>query len=285
MVRVAWVTDSTAYLDDRIKERFDVYTIPMTIIFGTEQFQEGVNITLDQFYKKLKSAPIPPKTSQPSVGMFVQLYETLQAEYDHIFSVHVSSKLSGTVFSAFQASELVNIPVTVIDSKILTYPMGVMIREGIRLHEEGNSIEAIGTYLEKMAVRNETYVLIGSLEQLHRSGRMNSAQFYLGSLLKIKPIISLTGGSLTVVEKVRSEKKATARIVEMFEKAYNNNLIKEVYLLYGLRDDKVKLLMEEIRKFAENVEIKICPLGTAIGVHAGEETIGISWFCPTPKEH
>ena len=278
MLRIAWVTDSTVYLDEAIKERGDVFTIPMTIIFETEEFHEGVNITLDQFYKKLKSAPTPPKTSQPSVGMFVQLYEKLQTEYDHIFSIHVSGKLSGTVSSAFGASKLVDIPVTVIDSKILTYPMGIMIRDGIRLHEEGNSIEEIGTYLEKMAERNETYVLIGSLEQLHRSGRMNSAQFYLGSLLNIKPIISLTGGSLTVVEKVRSEKKATARIIEMFENAYNNNLIDEVYLLYGLRDDKAKLLKEEIRQLSEDIEIKICPLGTAIGVHAGEETIGISWF-------
>lgn len=278
MSRIAWVTDSTVYLDEAIKGRVDVYIIPITIIFENEEFQEGVNISIDQFYAKLKITSNPPKTSQPSVGMFVQLYEKLQENYDHIFSVHVSGKLSGTVSTAFQASKLVNIPVTVIDSKILTYPMGVMIREGIRLCEEGKNIEEIGTYLEKMTDRNETYVLVGSLEQLHRSGRMNSAQFFLGSMLQIKPIISLTGGVLTVVDKVRSEKKATARMILKVEKALKNRVIEEIYILYGLRDDKAKSIKAEIRKLSDRVKIYICPLGTAIGVHAGEETVGISWY-------
>src|SRR5690606_4923606 len=110
-------------------------------------------------------------------------------------SIHISSKLSGTVSSAKQAAEIVNIPVTIIDSNILTYPMSVLVKEGIRLFHEGATIEEIKTELLDLRTKNETYVLIGSLEQLHRSGRMNTAQYYLGSLLQIKPIIELKDGA------------------------------------------------------------------------------------------
>lgn len=278
MERVAWVTDSSVWLDEDIQNRQDVFVEPITIFFEDEEYLDGVNITPERFYNKLRTSQSVPKTSQPSVGKFAQLYKRLQKEFDHIISIHLSGKLSGTLSSARQAANLVDIPVTVIDSKILTYPMGVLIREGIRLCEEGKDIKEITSYLTAMADRNETYVLIGSLEQLHRSGRMNGVQFFLGSMLSIKPIISITDGALSVVEKVRSEKKATARIIQLLNNALDKKDIKEIYILFGLNDDKAKDLKEEIKQISKNIKIKIYPLGTAIGVHAGEDTLGISWF-------
>jgi DegV family protein with EDD domain len=278
MKRVAWVTDSSVWLDGDIRNRPDVFVEPLTVFFEEEEYMDGVDITPEQFYTKLRTSGSVPKTSQPPVGKFVELYNRLQKDFDHIISIHLSGKLSGTLSSAQQAANLVDIPVTVIDSKILTYPMGVLLREGIRLREEGKDIEELSSYLTAMADRNETYVLIGSLEQLHRSGRMNSAQFYMGSMLSIKPIISITDGALSVAEKVRSEKKATARILQILENALKDKEIDEIYILFGLNDEKARTLREEIKQISTNLKISISPLGTAIGVHAGEETLGISWF-------
>ncbi|MCH1627361.1 DegV family protein [Ferdinandcohnia quinoae] len=278
MERIAWVTDSTAYLDEELRRNKDIYVIPITIFFDEEEFLDGVTIQPDEFFKRLKTTSTIPKTSQPSIGSFVDLYNQLAENYDRVISIHVASKLSGTYSSALQASEIVSIPVTVIDSKILTYPLSALLKEGIIRYQTGDSIEEIEGHIKRLADCNETYVLIGSLEQLHRSGRMNTAQYYLGSMLQIKPIISIEDGTLSVKEKVRSEKKATERVLDYLKKSLKSNNIEEVFILYGLHDDKAMEWKKKIREFAEHVKINAYPLGTALGVHAGEETIGISWI-------
>ncbi len=279
MGKIAWVTDSTGFLDEELSNHEDIYVIPMTVFFDEEEYRDGVTITPAQFFERLKTAKTNPKTSQPSIGSFVELYNSLEGKYDEIISVHISEKLSGTVSSARQAAELVNIPVTVIDSKTLTYMMSKLMKEGMKLIRDGKTSAEVKNHIADLAERLETYVIIGSLEQLHRSGRMNTAQYYLGSMLQIKPVIQINDGALSVKEKVRSENKATSKILGYLEDALANNQIEEVYILYGLDDSKTKEWEKKIREFApETISIKACPLGVAIGVHAGENTIGISWM-------
>ncbi|MEH7224378.1 DegV family protein [Bacillus sp. JJ1566] len=279
MGKIAWVTDSTGFLDEELSNHEDIYVIPMTVFFDEEEYLDGVTISPAQFFERLKTAKTNPKTSQPSIGSFVELYNSLKDNYDEIISVHISEKLSGTVSSARQAAELVNIPVTVIDSKILTYPMTKLMKEGIRLIEQGGSSSDVEKHIGELAEKLETYVIIGSLEQLHRSGRMNTAQYFLGSMLQIKPVIQIVDGALSVKEKVRSENKATSKILGYLKDAIAKNQLEEVYILYGLDDSKTKEWEQKIREFApDSISIKACPLGVAIGVHAGENTIGISWM-------
>ncbi|MDR4888620.1 DegV family protein [Fredinandcohnia sp. QZ13] len=279
MGKIAWVTDSTAFLDEELSNHKDIYVIPMTIFFDEEEYLDGVTITPTQFFERLKTAKTIPKTSQPSIGSFVELYNSLEDKYDEIISVHISEKLSGTVSSARQAAELVNIPVTVIDSKILTYPMTKLIKEGMKLIQNGGTSAEVEKLIVNLAQKLETYVIIGSLEQLHRSGRMNTAQYFLGSMLQIKPVIQIMDGALSVKEKVRSENKATSKIVGYLKDAVERDQLDEIYILYGLDNSKTKEWKEMIREFApDHISIEAYPLGVAIGVHAGENTIGISWM-------
>ncbi|WP_010283944.1 DegV family protein [Bacillus timonensis] len=279
MGKIAWVTDSTGFLDEELSKHEDVYVIPMTVFFDEEEYLDGVTITPAQFFERLKTTKTIPKTSQPSIGSFVELYTSLENKYDEIISVHISEKLSGTVSSARQAAELVNIPVTVIDSKILTYPMTKLMKEGMELIQDGGTSTDVKKHIVDLSERLETYVIIGSLEQLHRSGRMNTAQYFLGSMLQIKPVIQILDGALSVKEKVRSENKATTKILGYLKDAIKKNTIEEIYILYGLDDSKTKEWEQKIREFApDTITIKTCPLGVAIGVHAGENTIGISWM-------
>jgi len=278
LVKTAWVTDSTAFLDEELKYHPDLYINPLHIVLDDEEYLDGIDLTAEQLFTKLKLAKIPPKTSQPSVGSFQILYEKLEMEYDQVITILLSGKLSGTVSSSQQAANLVSIPVTTIDSKILTYPLTALIKKGMEWLSEGKSLDYIADKLETIRDTNEAFVLVGSLEQLHRGGRMSGVQFFLGSMLNIKPIISIVDGGLTIKEKVRSEKKAKEKIVDYLRISYENHKMKEVYILYGLHKEQADNWKNElIRQFSE-LNIICCPLGAVIGVHAGENTLGISWF-------
>lgn len=278
LTKIAWVTDSTAFLDQELKDNPNVFQIPLTVILDGEEYIDGVDLTADELFERLKSLKTPPTTSQPSVGAFQQLYEKLENDYDVIVSILLSAKLSGTVNSSEQAAKLISKPVYTIDSKILSYPLTALLKSGIHLAEKGLSVEEIIDQLSMVIESNETYVLVGSLEQLHRSGRMSGLQFFLGSMLNIKPLISIENGSLNAKEKVRSEVKAKDRIFDYLRKANEKQPIKEVYLLYGLHERVALEWKEELREEFTNIECITSPLGATIGVHAGENTIGISWF-------
>ncbi|MEH7117098.1 DegV family protein [Neobacillus vireti] len=278
MVKTAWVTDSTAYLDDELRNHPDLYTIPLTVLLDGQEYSDGIDLTPIELFQRLKELKNPPLTSQPSVGSFQSLYEQLSKEYDQIVTVLISGKLSGTVSSSKQAATLVDIPVITFDSHILTYPMSALIKKGMKLVENGHSMDSMLVQLEQIRDTCETYVLVGSLEQLHRGGRMTGLQFFLGSMLSVKPVISIEDGALNVKEKVRGEKRAKEKILDYFRKAYEENPIKEVYLLYGLHQEQAKTWELILNEQYPELKIISCPLGAVIGVHAGENTLGISWF-------
>ncbi|MFE8702137.1 DegV family protein [Cytobacillus sp. FJAT-54145] len=278
MKKVAWVTDSTASLDEDLKNHPDLYTIPMSILLDDEQFLDNVDLTPEQLFQRLKTLKTPPKTSQPSVGEFKQLYDKLAEDYEMICSILISSKLSGTVSSSEQASQLVDIPVTTIDSKILSYPLSVQIKKGMEWVTEGCSLETVKDRIERLRETHETYVIVGSLDQLHRSGRMSGLQFFLGSMLNIKPIISIRDGALEAKEKIRSEKKAKDKMIEYLQHSYEKYKFEDAYLLYGLHISQATEWMEELKEIFPNINFSCYPLGAAVGVHAGENTIGISWY-------
>ncbi|WP_043933667.1 DegV family protein [Bacillus sp. EB01] len=278
MKKTAWVTDSTAFLDEELRGNPDLYSIPLTVIMDGEEYADGIDLTAAELFAKLRELKTPPKTSQPSVGAFKDLFEKLAENYDEIIAVLLSSKLSGTVSSSEQAAQLVDIPVTTIDSKILAFPLSALLKKGIELAKEGKDSAAIKQELEKHRDENETYVLIGSLEQLHRSGRMGGVQFFLGSMLSITPIISIEDGKLEVKEKARSSRKAKDKIESYLRSAYEKHGFSEVYLLYGLHEDSALQWQKELEPQFPEIKFKRCPLGAVIGVHAGENTLGISWY-------
>lgn len=124
----------------------------------------------------------------------------------------------------------------------------------------------------------QSHVLIGSLEQLHRSGRLSGLQFFIGSMLNIKPIITFEDGALKIREKARSEKRAKLRIMKHLKHAYERHKIREVYLLYGLHEEEALSWKEEMKKVFPQITYFCYPLCSAIGIHTGENTLGVAWF-------
>lgn len=278
MKKIAWVTDSTACLEGELANHPHIYTVPIFILLDGEEFLDKIDLTPDELFEKLKTLKQPPKTSQPPVGQFKNIFDKLEENYDAVFSVLVSSKLSGTVSSSVQASQLVDIPVYTIDSKILSYPLTVQIKKGMEWLEKGLSIEVIKEKIERLRETYEAYVLVGSLEQLHRSGRMSGLKFYLGSLMKVKPIIQVVDGILSVKDKARSEKKAKEKIISYLRTSYERFKFKEVYILYGRHKEEALKWREELLQSFPSLHFSCHPLGATIGLHAGEDTIGISWY-------
>ena len=278
MEKIAWVTDSTATLDEELVNHPDVYSVPMIIYFDNEEYLDGINISFEEFYTKLTNSDVPPKTSQPSVGTFAELYNKLSENYDRIISIHLSKHLSGTISSSTQAAELVEIPVHTVDSKVLSYPLSAMVKKAISLYDKGHHAEEIISKLEEMTDKNETYVLIGSLEQLHRSGRMTGLQKFLGSLLQIKPIIAIEDGKLDVADRVRTDKKAVQRLHDLLDVAVAKGTVKEVFVLHGRDIDPAIDIKNTIEAKYPDLQTRLCPLSTTIAVHAGVNTVGVSWY-------
>ncbi|GAA0348263.1 DegV family protein [Bacillus carboniphilus] len=281
MKKIAWVTDSTMYLDHQLKEDPDLYVLPMTIFMDEKEYQDGVDLTPEEFYARLETTTTIPKTSQPSVGVFHALYEKLAENYDAIISIHISGKLSGTVSSSEQAAQMTDIPVYTIDSEILTYPLTALLKYGKKLLSQGMEIEEVVDNINKMKKSSETFVIVGSLEQLHRSGRLKGLSFYLGSMLDVKPIIRIKEGALEIKEKVRGVKKAKQALTKYFQKSYENHPISEAYIVYGLDDSEATMWAKTLKELYPETSFSAYPLGAVIGVHAGKNTLGICWFNDT----
>ncbi|AYK05553.1 DegV family protein [Brevibacillus laterosporus] len=276
--QIAWVTDSTAYIPADLREKHDIYVVPLEIIFSDGTYRDGLDMTPEQLYEKIEKTQEVPKTSQPSLGNFVELYETLKQKYDCAIAVHVSSKLSGTLNASQSAAKLAEFPVEIVDSKTMSYPITHMILQGMKMAKTGASPEKIASSLRLIAEKTESYILLGSLDQFYRGGRMNGVQFFMGNLLQIKPILRIRDGIFEVYEKVRTENKAIVRMLAQLDQAMQKQQIKNVQILHGNVMEKAQALKKRIKEKYQDVEVMIGPISSTIGVHAGQGTIALSWI-------
>ena len=276
--QIAWVTDSTAYIPADLREKHDIYVVPLEIIFSDGTYRDGLDMTPEQLYEKIEKTQEVPKTSQPSLGNFVELYETLKQKYDCAIAVHVSSKLSGTLNASQSAAKLAEFPVEVVDSKTMSYPITHMILQGMKMAKTRATPEKIASSLRLIAEKTESYILLGSLDQFYRGGRMNGVQFFMGNLLQIKPILRIRDGIFEVYEKIRTENKAIVRMLAQLDQAMQKQQIKNVQILHGNVMEKAQALKKRIKEKYQDVEVMIGPISSTIGVHAGQGTIALSWI-------
>lgn len=275
---IAWITDSTAFITEELKNNPDVYVLPLQINFGKESFEDGVDLNTDQLYERINNLKEVPTTSQPSVGKFVELFEKLKSKYDKAIAVHISSELSGTIASCKAAAEIAEFEVGIVDSKSMSYAITTLINKGMEFAKKKMSFENIRAKLQDEAQNSENYILLGSLDQFYKGGRMSGTQYLLGSLLQIKPIIQIaTDGKFHVFEKVRSDARAVRRMIELFSESYNTHKINQLQIMHGNIHAKALELKEEVLKLIPNLDIFIGEISSTIGVHAGEGTLAMIW--------
>src|SRR5699024_11127028 len=190
-------------------------------------YQEGIEITKDDIYKKLKEHGEGAGTSQPSYGEFIELYEKLKNEYDCGIAIHASKELTGTYDSSVRAAKQTGFPVEVIDSKMGTYAFVNMIKDGIELEKHGASYEEIIDTIHSYTDQSEMYLLPESMNQLKNSGRVSTPQTIFASLLHINLLLGFDHGKVAVGEKTRTKRKARQRLLRRIGDGVNTNQLRE----------------------------------------------------------
>ena len=276
--RVAFVTDSTAFLTEELLAHPDVYVVPIIVISEEREYEDGIDLSSDELYDMIRNSKKVPKTSQPSVGKFAELYEKLKKNYDYAVAIHVSNKLSGTIASSTAGKEDAAFDVEIVDSLSLSYGITSLIYKGLALAEQDTDMKEIGNELREEVTRSNNLILLGSLEQLYKGGRMSGAQFLLGNVLQIKPILTINDhGELGLSERVRSEKKATNRIVDLLKQSCKVNEVKQVNLMHGNVLEKAEDLKKKIEGELPDLDIVIGEISSSLAVHGGEGTVAMFW--------
>jgi DegV family protein with EDD domain len=276
--KIAWITDSTAFITEDLKNHPDVYVVPLGIIFGEIAFEDGVNLSTEELYHRIRNDKTIPKTSQPSAGRFAELFEKIKEEYETAIAVHISSKLSGTLSSCIAGAEIADFPIEAVDSKSMSYAITYLLQYGMKLNEQGINSKEIAEKLQSEADLSDNYILLGNLDQFYKGGRMSGTSYLLGSILKIKPIIRINRkGEFELYEKVRSEKKAIARMIELIEESYEKGKLTNIQIMHGNVLDKAQELANEIQLAFPELSIFIGEISSTIAVHAGEGTVAMLW--------
>lgn len=282
---IAWVMDTTGFITEEMKAHPDVYTVPLNIHFGSEEFVDGVDLSTEQLYGRIKKAPEFPKTSQPSAGKFAELYDKLKEEYECAIAVHASAKLSGTIASSTAGAEMTGFKVYAVDSMALSYGLTGLVERGQELEKQGLEAEEIAGQLEKETNDFRNYILIGNLTQLYKGGRMSGAQYYIGSLLQVKPIVQLTQeGELKPIDKVRSHKKAVQYLISHARKDHEEYGVDTFQIMHGNDTEEAENLKREVLKIVPHAQITIGDLSSSLAVHAGEGTLALMWR-KNPLQH
>lgn len=214
MAKVQVITDSTADIPKDLVKELGISVVPLKVHLASESYLDGVNISSSEFYSRLKEIDQMPTTSQPSPSDFVEAYrEAMENGSTEILSIHLSSAFSGTYQSATLAKSMVEgeINVTVLDSKTASYAIGTIVVAAAQAAQEGKSMDECVAVARRVMESKEVYFLVDTLDYLQKGGRIGKASAVVGSLLNIKPILSINNdGEVYAVEKVRGKNKATA---------------------------------------------------------------------------
>lgn len=276
MVRV--VTDSNADLTKEVAREMGVDAIASTyVIFGDKSFRSTEMPPAD-FHAMLKSDPNFPKTSQPSVGDFVQIYERMKG--DEVVSIHISRELSGTYASAESAALMLgNDPkVTLVDTQTVSAAMALLVAEGARRAKEGAKPAEIKAHIESLVPRTRMHFVLETLENLKRGGRIGNAQAFIGGVLQMKPILTIQYGKVEPLERVRTSGKALARLIEIVLHDLDASSDPKVCFMHAAAPQLAAQMAAELGPQLGIKSPMILEAGPAIAAHAGPGAVGVGYI-------
>ena len=268
-------TDSVSDISPKIAKELKITVVPLTVIFGTDQFLDGVELSNSEFFQKLETDPNHPSTSQPSPEAFVKTYEKLLKEGFEILSVHVSAKLSGTINSAEQAIKSLDTnKIKIVDTGTASMAQGLVAMSAARAAKNAKSLDELADMAETTAKKTNVYVAMDTMEFLKRGGRIGKARAMLGSILNIKPIITTDNGEIVPHSRARTIKKA---ISSMINDMGDKNQIVEVAVLHSTTPDLAKDVLTQIDAQNLNNPGTITEIGPVVGTHAGPGCLAIAY--------
>jgi DegV family protein with EDD domain len=279
MPPIVIVTDSASDIDATLRQSLGIIAVPLKVTFGGETFVDGVTLTSTAFFEKLKQSDMMPTTSQPSPLDFVEAYKLIVEKYGkdvQIIAVMLAGVLSGTYQSAVIAKSMLeeNIDITVIDSRKASFAHGMICVEAARAAQKGKSKQQILDIIDRYLDELQVYFIVDTLEYLQKGGRIGKASAVIGSLLNIKPILTLDPvGTVTAFDKVRGTKKAIARVMEALQEYAQGQPVK-VAVLHGAALEEATVQLEQMKEQFHVVESYLQEIGPVIGTHVGPGLLG-----------
>lgn len=274
MVRI--VTDSTADLTKEQQQAAGITVVPLNVHFGDQVFRDHVDLTSDEFFRRLKASAQLPRTSQPAVGVFEEAYRTLRQSGDEIVSVHLSSKVSGTYNSALMAANGVDQhAIEVVDSLSTSMALGFMALEGARLARAGRDRATIAERLRTLVPKARVICVVDTLTYLERGGRIGKARALLGSLLNVKPILQLKDGEVVPIGRARGRPQALSRLVELLER---DGHVSQLAIMHGAALADAEQLRERVAASYPGLDILLTEIGAVLGTHTGPGVIGFTYL-------
>lgn len=271
----AIVVDSTADLSEGIAADPNLSMVPLNVHFGEETYRDWVDLKPNEFYQRLVRAERLPTTSQPSVGAFIDEYTRLRTQFEKVFSLHLSAKLSGTFESATLAQREVS-GVTVIDSEMASMAVALLARQILALLDHGTTESEVMDYADRFRRESGRLFLLGTLEYLQKGGRIGRASGLAGSLLNIKPLLTFEDGIVHPYKKVRGEQKALAAMKEYFLEKTHPGAKVAVAIAHGEAPKRVDDVTELLASTDRDVHVVLRgQVGAVIGTYAGPEAVAL----------
>jgi DegV family protein with EDD domain len=269
------VTDSTADLPDSLVKELDIIVVPEYLRFGNQVYRDHVDINEDEFYKRLLNSPVHPNTAQPTPQDFADVYRGLCEEADSIISIHLSSKLSGTFNSAVQGSKMISrpCPIELIDSQTVSIALGLIVIQAAKMARSGMALKQIVEKLSYIINSVHILMLLDTLEYLAKGGRIGKAKALIGSLLNVKPLLTVRDGELVPSGQVRTRSKGTDILFDFVKKAGE---IQDLAVLYSTTPDEAHALAERVSSLFPEDHVILARLGPALGVHGGPGVLAIA---------
>jgi DegV family protein with EDD domain len=273
--KIKIVTDSTSDIPAPLARELDVAVVPLNVRFGSQSYKDRVDLDSAEFFRQLGSSGELPTTSLPSPGDFAAAYERLIGKYESIISIHISGRLSGTCQSARTALlELKGKDITVLDSGTVSSALLLIVVRAARAAKAGLGRDEILRQIEEDRGNVSIHFVVDTLNYLKRGGRIGRAGHLIGSLLNVKPILTVNEGIIDSAAMVRSRPKAFRRVAEILKEKYPSPRLSAISHANALEESRE--VWNIIREFFPDVEIITSEIGPVIGTHTGPGCIEIS---------
>jgi DegV family protein with EDD domain len=281
MSKVAIVTDSTAYIPDELRKQLNITVVPLLLIWGNESFKDGVDMMPEDFYKRMENSKEIPSTSQATIPSIKNAFEGLLEQGYDALGIFLSSKFSGTVQSAIQASEMIHHgqeKIAILDSLFTTMALGWPVLTAARAAASGENLVACQQLAEKARDQTGVMFVVETLEYLRRGGRIGGAQAMLGTILNVKPLLEMQDGQIEAVEKIRTKRKALNRMLDLVEGKISGRTPIRLATVHANAEAEALALLETARQRFNPVESLVSPLSPVIGTHAGPGTVALAFM-------
>ena len=279
-MKLAVITDSSAYLDNKVVENEHLFVLDIPVSIDGVEYIEGKNLSASEFYQKMAASSELPKTSQPSIASLVNILSLVEGQgYTHVIGLFLSSGISGFYQNIqYLKDEFPSLEIAFPDSKITSAPLGMMVEHILNWTKQGLLFEQILNNLEVQIKGIGAFIMVDNLNHLVKGGRLSNGAAILGNLLSIKPILYFNDeGVIEVYEKIRTEKKATKRLVEIVkEQTAQGNY--QVMIIHGNAREKAELLHKLLVEERVTGEIPIATFGSVIGTHLGAGSIALAYI-------